>query len=118
MIRVDSIEDYKKLRNSGFTGDIIVLFKGGEDNATEAESGTETETGSETGSETGAEAGTETETETETGAQDRVQFNYEKVVNEVYRKILPVIQEGNRNAPAGHTDKDESLNDIMKKLID
>lgn len=114
MIRVDSMESYKELRESGFTGDILVLMRGGEDVGKDTGKETdETDTGKDTGKETDrkedkADNGTET---------DRVQFDYEKIIDGVTEKIKPLIQKQNRDAGTGAV-KDETLDDIMAKFAD
>ena len=72
MIRVDNMESYKELRESGYAGDILVLMKGGNSNGKD---GKETD-GKDTGKETdGKEDKTDNATET-----DGLQFDYEKII--------------------------------------
>lgn len=109
MIRVDSMESYKELRESGFTGDILVLMKGGEDVGKDGKETDETDTGKETdGKEDKADNGTET---------DGVQFDYEKIIEGVTEKIKPLIQKQNRDAGTGAV-KDDTLDDIMAKFAE
>lgn len=111
MIRVDSMESYKELRESGFTGDILVLMKGGEDVGKETD---ETDTGKDTGKETD----TGKEDKADNGSEtDRVQFDYEKIIDGVTEKIKPLIQKQNRDAGTGAV-KDDTLDDIMAKFAE
>lgn len=109
MIRVDSIESYKELRESGYNGDILVLMKGGEDGGKEADDTDGKDTGKETDrKEDKTDNGTET---------DGLQFDYEKIIDGVTEKIKPLIQKQNRDAGTGAV-KDDTLEDIMAKFAD
>lgn len=109
MIRVDSMESYKELRESGYNGDIIVLMKGGDNVGKDTD---ETD-----GKDTGKEADRK-EDKTDNGTEtDGLQFDYEKIIDGVTEKIKPLIQKQNRDAGTGAV-KDDTLDDIMAKFAD
>ena len=108
MIRVDSIEQYKELREQGFNGDILVLMKGGEKEIGRADN---TETGD---GKDNIETGDGKE---DTKKDVSVQLDYEKIIEGVTEKIKPLIQETNRTKGNG-VENDENLNDIMKKFAE
>ena len=114
MIRVDSMESYNELRESGYNGDILVLMKGGEDNVRKETDNTD---GKDDGKNTdktnnGAEADGK-----ETDKTDGLQLNYEKIIDGVTEKIKPLIQKQNRDAGTGAV-KDDTLDDIMAKFAE
>lgn len=115
MIRVDNMESYKELRESGYAGDILVLMKGGEDVGKETDgqdTGKETDGQDTDGKDTGKEEPSDNGSE-----NNRVQFDYEKIIDGVTEKIKPLIQKQNRDAGTGVV-KDDTLDDIMAKFAE
>lgn len=108
MIRVDSLEQYKKLRESGFTDDIMVLMKGGEADEEVGGNG-ETEEAGEI-----KEAGKIEEAREE----NIVQFDYDKVISELEKRLIPVIQRENREAGGSQVSEDDDIAAIMKKFTE
>lgn len=110
MIRVDSMESYNELRESGYNGDILVLMKGGDNIGKETD-------GKDTGKETDGES-TRKEDKADNGTEtDGIQFDYEKIIDGVTEKIKPLIQKQNRDAGTGAV-KDDTLDDIMAKFAE
>ena len=106
MIRVDSLEQLKKLRESGFNDDVMVLFKGGDGDGEEA------------GKAAGEEAGEEDGKEAEETGKASVQFDYDKVISELEKRLTPVIQKKNRTEGNVFNNEDDDIDAIMKKFTE
>lgn len=103
MIRVDSLEQLKKLRESGFDDDVMVLFKGGEEHDGTGDK------------EAGPEEATPEEAATE---KANIQFDYDKVIEELEKRLIPFIQKENRESGSGQKNEDDDINSIMKKFAE